>query len=348
MIDATQQLTFTGTHFEIGKQIGDTYKNWGRHKLYANSTNEKIYKKQLILYKRFFPLYLEWLKGIAVGSDFDENQVTRTFLTEFLNLDGHPSTTCSVFSVHRNNKVFVGRNYDWREAAEESTHQLSIHFTDESTYSYTALSDMGVWEIGKKASSHDYTVLIEDAWNERGLFVCQNGAPGNNRVTGMSSLHIIQAVVEQCATTEEAIALITAIPCNEPKIFTIVDASGNMAVIEKPTDYPTQVQRSDSQIVATNHYQSDALKRHNAELFEDLPFHSTFARYAYLETFIKILDTIGTAEIKSGLLKPPVLQNWRGVDNGDYITAWIEILELSNLESDVCIAPLLQDLNITI
>ena len=86
------------------------------------------------------------------------------------------------------------------------------------------------------------------------------------------------------------------------------------------------------------------LKQYNAEIFRDVPFHSTFARYAYLETFLKTLTTVSIETLKLGLLKPPVLQNWRGVDNGDYLTAWIEVLELSNLESNINIAPLLRKL----
>lgn len=344
MTDRKRQLTFTGSHLAIGKQVGEAYKAWGKRRLYLSPIDIEIYEEQLTLYKKFFPRYLEWLQGVALGSGFNEEDVVRTYLTEFLYLDDRPPTTCSVFGLRREDRVFVGRNYDWREAAEKSTHHLSVNFTDKSAYSFTALSDMGVWKVGAEAYSPDYTILLEDAWNEWGLFVCQNGAPGKPQNLGMSSLHIIQIVAEQCRTIEEAIMLIMAIPCNEPKIFTVVDKTGDMAVIEKPTEFRAQVRRSDNQVVATNHYQSDSLKQYNAEIFKDVPFHSTFARYAYLETFLKTLNTVSIETLKLGLLKPPVLQDWRGVDEGDYLTAWIEVLELSNLESDINIAPLLRKL----
>ena len=335
-----RDIPLTGSHYEIGRQVGERYKIWGKKELRVPEISDAEFQTQLDIYQEFFPRYIEWLQGVADGAGFDEQSTLRSYLAGFLDLSTRPRNTCSVFGLHINNKVFVGRNYDWREAAEESAKKLSVTFTDGSANNFTALSDMSVWQMGTAANESQYVAVLDDAWNEHGLFVCLNGAPGPSRANGMSCVHIIQAVAEQCKTTEEAVKLIAQIPCNDPKIFTVIDKSGDMAVVEKPTDTAAHVVRSNRQIIATNHFQSDALKVHNTEIFEHIPFHSTFGRQAYLETCIANLVEPTLQDISGIIAKPPVMQNWRGINQGDTITVWTEALELASHSEKVTFAPL--------
>lgn len=337
--NASRQLSFTGSHFEIGKQIGIQYKEWAKKELFAPKISGAGFQTQLGIYQEFFPNYIEWLRGIAEGAGFDEQLTLRSYLAGFLDLSTRPRNTCSALGLHKDGKVFVGRNYDWREAAEISAKKVSVTFPDSSAYGFTALSDMSVWQMNTPADESKYVIVPDDAWNEHGLFVCLNGAPGSSRSTGMSCVHIIQAVAEQCASTQEAIEFITKAPCNDPKIFTVIDRSGDMAVIEKPTDAPAQVIRSRECVIATNHFQSAALKIRNAEIFEHIPFHSTFGRQAYLETCIAGLAEPTWQNISNIIARPPVMQNWRGIE-GDTMTVWTEVLELTSLQEKIAFAPL--------
>lgn len=333
------RLNFSGTHKEIGQQIGRLYRSWGKKELHVPTIDGAVYEQQLVIYRQYFPMYLEWLEGVAVGAGFHKDDTLKSYISGFLNLKSRPRNTCSVFGLHKNGKVYIGRDYDWRAASEESSEQLSVQFTDGS-YSFTGLTDMATWAVGAPADRSSYVVVSEDAWNEHGLFVCINGAPGLSADMGMSCLHIVQATIEQCRNTAEAVELITKIPCNDPKLFTVVDKSGDMAVIEKPTHREAVVVRSNEQVIATNHFQSEALFADNAQIFEHVPFHSTFARYAYLKASLARLDEPKIEQIRDIILRPPVIQNWRGVENGDTVTVWTEALELVSGENKIILAPL--------
>ncbi len=332
-------LRFNGSHREIGQQIGVLYRSLSKEGLLVSKMDDREFTKQLSIYQTYFSEYLEWLEGVADGAGFSVADTIRSYISGFLNLSTRSHNTCSVFGLHMNGKVYVGRNYDWRAATEQSARKIIIEFTD-GAHSFSALSDMSVWKMGTAANQKRYVVVTDDAWNEHGLFVCINGAPGPSINTGMSCVHIVQAAIEQCANTTEAVRLITKIPCNDPKLFTVIDKSGDMAVIEKPTYKKAVVVRSQEQIIATNHFQNESLKADNADIFEYVPFHSTFGRYAYLETCLANMIEPSVKQIKQLMLRPPVLQNWRGIDNGDTVTAWTEIIELQSGSSDIVFAPL--------
>ena len=274
-----------------------------------------------------------------MGAGFNRDDTVKSYTAGFLDLVSRPRSNCSVFGLHKNGEVYIGRDYDWRAASEEISKQLSVQFTDRA-YSFTALTDMGTWKMGAPGDQSSYVVVPEDAWNEHGLFVCINGAPGLSASTGMSCLHIVQAAIEQCKTTAEATEFITKVPCNDPKLFTVIDKSGDMAVIEKPAHKQAVVVRSDKQVIATNHFQSEELFADNTQIFENVPFHSTFGRYAYLEANLAQLDEPSIEKIRNIILRPPVIQDWRGTENGDTVTVWAEALELVGGEVEILLAPL--------
>ena len=338
MDEEERLIELSGSHFEIGRQIGARYRAWGKKELYVPDISEDEFRKQLDIYERFFPKYLEWLGGISEGAGFEESRTRKSFLTGFLDHPFRPRKACSVIGLHTHGKVVVGRTYDWREAAEESARRISVTFTDGAN-AFTALSDMGVWKIGACAEPASFVLGTDDAWNEHGLFVCLNAAYGTCTRTGMNCTHVVQAVAEQCRSTDEAVDLLCHIPCNDPKFFTVIDRAGAMAIVEKPALREPAVIRSTTRVIKTNHYQSDAYKSENLAIFEAVPFHSTFARHAYLDAALDNMKTDDLGAIEQILLKPPVLQNWRGAANGDAVTAWLEVLELVSGEARVRFAP---------
>jgi len=203
---------------------------------------------------------------------------------------------------------------------------------------------MATWQPGKPVNSSQYLIMLDDAWNDKGWFICLNGAPGKGQDYGMCTPHVIQCIAERCSTTDEAIDLIKQIPINNPKIFTIADKNGNFAVVERPLDKPVQVRRADDLIFATNHYSHPDLILENLTIFPEIPFHSTFARYHYLEyNLLKNKENLNIDEIVSLLEKPPATQNWRGINNGDVMTIWTYGLNLSTGKYKIEFAPILKE-----
>ncbi len=335
-------LTFKGTHKQIGVQVGKLYKEWGKKEVYVPPLVDEYYFKQRKLYEKFSPLYIEYLEGVAIGLGIDADSVLKSYLTGFLHVANKPNNKCSVFALKNDKGVFVGRNYDWLEASEKTSKMLHFKFTDNSANNIIGISDMGTWESGVMIGSEKFVLIVDEAWNEHGLYIALNGAPGKKKDIGISTPHVIQLISEQCKTTEEAVSLLSQIPTPDSKIFTVADKNGNFAVVEKSLEKGTKVRESKDFIIATNHFNHLELELENIQIFDDVPFHSTFARYAYLQYNLRqSKDSMDLAKIHELMSKPPTLQNWRGKANADVLTVWITALSLTDLSYRVQFAPLL-------
>jgi predicted choloylglycine hydrolase len=337
-MSSTRSLSFLGSHKEIGRQVGELYKSWGKNGMSVPPHAEQYFSTQLAIYEKYFPLYLEYLEGVAEGMGVSSEIVLKNAIQAYSSPDPHK---CSVFALKNDTGVFVGRNYDWREASEDHSKLYSFSYTDTPESSFTALTDLSTWNIGDKANPADFWIYTDEAWSAHGLFMCLNGAPDYAETTGITSGHTIQLVVEQCRTTVEALELIQTLPLDSSKIFTIADKSGDFAVVEVKVGQGVYVRRAQDFIYTTNHYNHEELKVVNAHIFDEIPFHSTFARYHYLETMLlKYGESMNLEKILEIMNKPPVLQNWRGVDRGDTLTIWILALELVSGKYEVKFAPL--------
>lgn len=338
-----RKLSFSGSHKDVGQQVGELYRTWGRTSVVIPPSADMYYAEQLSTYEKYFPEYLQFLEGVALGLQVSKDDMIRSCVTAFLpmafsNKEPHK---CSVFAIKSGTKVFVGRNYDWREASEECSKLYSVDYTDKPECSFVALTDLATWKMGGKPNPADFWIYTDEAWNNHGLFMCLNGAPDEGHGLGLSSGHTIQLIIEKCKTTQEALDLLYSLPLDSSKIFTIADKHGDFAVVEYKVGQELYVRRSDSLIFATNHYNHAELLLDNEQLFENVPFHSTFGRYHYLETKLKKYnDSLNLDLIHNFMGKPPVLQNWRGKNNGDTLTIWILALDLTSGVFKVKFAPL--------
>lgn len=333
-------LKFTGSHFEIGKQVGQQYLLWGKRDVVVGSFSNEVYNQQLKIYQQFFPNYLDFLKGVATAMNLAPDKILKSYLTGFLDKSLRVKNTCSEIILNNKNAVLVASNYDWRVASEAHAKLISYNFTNGLTNDYMALSDMGTWQVGAKADISKFLIIIGEAWNRAGLYIGLNGAPGNERQVGMSPVHVIQAVIEQCQTTAEALKLIAKIPLSEAKTFIVADKHGQLAIAERSLLGGLKIRKSKQHLIATNHYQHQDLLKENLSIFEQIPFHSTFARYQYLATNLQVNAKPTAKELLVLFSKPPVLQNWRSVDNGDAITIWTLVLDLSNNKFNLIFSPL--------
>jgi len=338
-------LNFKGTHKEIGEQIGRQYRKWGKKEVYIARFANSYYPEQLKIYQKWFPQFIEYLEGVAKDMNISKDKVLTSYLTGFLSSTRiKPFSQCSILAVKNNDGVFVGRNYDWVESSERISSLLNYEFTDHSANNFTAMTDMATWQIGKPVPQRDFVIMTDDAWNNKGLYICLNGAPGPKADTGMATPHVIQCVAEQCNTTQEAVELISQLPICQTKIFTIADKNGDFAVVEKSQDKGCFVRKSNEMIFTTNHFNHPKLILENLSIFIDIPFHATFGRYHYLEyNLLKNKENLDLNKILSLLTKPPVQQNWRGIDNGDTMTIWTYALNLTTGKYKIIFAPILRE-----
>src|SRR5579871_2416233 len=113
-----RNLLFKGSHKEIGRQVGELYKQCGKKELYIPPFINEYYHKQLEIYQKYFPAYLEFLEGVSQGLEIDKDIVLQSYLTGFLQVASEKKVNnkCSTFALKNDNGVFIGRNYDWHEA----------------------------------------------------------------------------------------------------------------------------------------------------------------------------------------------------------------------------------------
>jgi predicted choloylglycine hydrolase len=78
---------------------------------------------------------------------------------------------------------------------------------------------------------------------------------------GLACILIVRMVLDQCATTQEAVGLLTRIPHGQPFNYSVLDAAGAAAVVEA-SPLATSV-RDGRQLACTNHFQIAQLGRYN-------------------------------------------------------------------------------------
>ncbi|MBV9833315.1 MAG: hypothetical protein JO055_02840 [Alphaproteobacteria bacterium] len=123
-----------------------------------------------------------------------------------------------------------------------------------------------------------------DGMNEHGLCVGLHMVNPRNAEPGLVCMLIVRIVLDQCATTREAISLLRRLPHGQPFNYSLIDASGAAAVVEAA---PSVVAvREGDQLGCANHFILPALQafnRRNPGSRRHLPALEDFARRALPE-----------------------------------------------------------------
>ena len=70
------------------------------------------------------------------------------------------------------------------------------------------------------------------AMNEKGLAIGEMGGAGEGKWDGLPMAYLMRRVVEECATVDEALALMRSTPLTCDYYYVLSDAAGNMAAVE--------------------------------------------------------------------------------------------------------------------
>jgi predicted choloylglycine hydrolase len=97
-----------------------------------------------------------------------------------------------------------------------------------------------------------------DGMNERGLVIGLHRVRTSPRLPGFSCVVIVRMVLDQCATTADAVALLRRLPHAMAYNYSLLDADGVAAVVEA---VPGSVAaRTGAWLACTNHFQSPLLR----------------------------------------------------------------------------------------
>jgi predicted choloylglycine hydrolase len=142
--------------------------------------------------------------------------------------------------------VSYGRNYDYSPRRYDPT--------------LVAIQPKGVH--ASLAFADRFTGRV-DGMNEHGLCVGLHLVNFRPVRSGLACILIVRMVLDQCATTQEAVRLLTRIPHGQPFNYSLLDAVGPAAVVEA-SPLATAV-RYGRQLACTNHFQTAKLARYNRQ-----------------------------------------------------------------------------------
>ena len=220
------------------------------------------------VYREYYPELLEELNGMADGVGFNPERLIYRFVcgeilfyTDMLKLN----RGCTIFGMKNKNGVFVGRNYDWGPEEAQLVASHTVQNSEKNSF-------IGFTVLGIGSNS------VEDAINDKGLYIGITFADNHRWSFGLSSLHVGKLIAETCTTVNEALTLFEKVPLCCPKNYFIADKRGDMAVVEHTSERYEVLYPKDDILIHTNHYVHPELGEEDM-ILHDMPFSDTYLRY---------------------------------------------------------------------
>lgn len=245
-------IRFSGSRQEFGAFYAARLQSY--HHNFYNHTNAKTLRKQLTIYRKYYPeLVTEKIAAaeyLHQNPDFLLYEDLASFVDNQRRRVNPHQHGCTIFAIRENDQVFVGRNYDWLPEAREFFESYDINLP--SSNRYFAFSDESVW--GRHTGRNSRKIYAEDTINEYGLYIGLTYAHIDKWNYGLAPTHFLRYIAEHCSTTRQALNAFARIPCAVPKNFLIADAKGDLAVVEHAArSYAVIRPDADGILVQTNH-----------------------------------------------------------------------------------------------
>lgn len=185
-------------------------------------------------FAKYSPALWEEIGGLAEGLGIPMERALLSFGNQGLR---PPIGACSAVMT----AGIYGRNYDFRPRYYGARFALV-----QATGSYASVG-----------SSELLTGRL-DGMNEHGLTIGLHLVRVRPRFPGLTAILLVRLVLDQCATTAEAIALLRSLPHAMQYNYSLLDANGVAAVVEA---MPGSVAvRTGNWLACTNHFQSPLLR----------------------------------------------------------------------------------------
>ncbi len=252
-------LTCRGSSYDIGLQVAEGFRKTPRGRAFKRRKERRpvgfSLKNAEAALNAYAPNIWEELHGLADGLEISLERAVAEFSNGRLR---YPKRGCSAVMTGG----LYGRNYDFSPKRYD---RLLIAVQPEGVNASIGFSD--------RFTGRD------DGMNEHGLCVGLHYVNEANWQPGLVSILIVRILLDQCATTAEAVDLAKRLPHGLGFNYSITDAQGNAAVVEaSPAGIAV---REGRELACTNHYQSPELQsqnRRNASSYRRLPTLETWSR----------------------------------------------------------------------
>jgi predicted choloylglycine hydrolase len=228
-----------GTPYDVGRAQAQVFAATPKGRAFLRRQSIKLpwwfdIRAEHRTFAKYAPTLWQEITGIADGLGISMERAVLCFGNDGLR---PPIGACSaVVSSH-----VYGRNYDFKPRHYEARLVL-------------------LQAIGSYASIGASALLTGrlDGMNERGLAIGLHLVRASPRSFGLSCVLITRTVLDQCATTEEAVAMLRRIPHAMQYNYSVLDGNGVGAVVEA---VPGSVAvRMGPWLACTNHFQSRLLR----------------------------------------------------------------------------------------
>jgi predicted choloylglycine hydrolase len=234
-------LQCRGSSYDVGRQMAEAFLKTARGRAFGRRRERRPFgfslKNGEAALKEYAPNILEELHGLADGLGIPVERAVAEYSNGSLR---YPQRGCSAVMAGG----LYGRNYDYNVrrydrmlvAVQPNGVNASIGFSDRFT--------------GRV-----------DGMNEHGLCIGLHFVNEATWQPGLVCILIVRIVLDQCATTRQAIALLRRLPHGLGYNYSLIDAAGEAAVVEAS---PLAIAvREDAGLACTNHFQSPELQPYN-------------------------------------------------------------------------------------
>jgi predicted choloylglycine hydrolase len=228
-----------GTPYEVGRAQARLFAATARGRAFLRRKTIKLpwwfnIRTEQRTYAKYSPALWEEIGGLAEGLAIPMERAVLSFGNEGLR---PPIGACSAVMT----AGVYGRNYDFRPR-----HYGARLALVQTTGSYASFG------------ASEYLTGRLDGMNEHGVTIGLHRVRKSPRFPGLTSVLLVRIVLDQCATTAEAIALLRRLPHAMQYNYSLLDAHGVAAVVEA---MPGSVAvRTGDWLACTNHFQSPLLR----------------------------------------------------------------------------------------
>lgn len=234
-------LECRGSSYDVGKQVAKGFLATPRGRAFGRRKERRPFafslKNAQAALATYAPNIWEELHGLADGLGIPLDRAVAEYSNGRLR---YPKRGCSAVMTGG----LYGRNYDYDVRHYD---RLLVAVQAKGVHASIGFSDRFTGRV--------------DGMNEHGLCV---GLHMVNQATwqpGLVCILIVRIVLDQCATTREAIKLLRRIPHGLGFNYSLIDAGGAAAVVEASP--AALAVREGKQLACTNHFQSQQLQAYN-------------------------------------------------------------------------------------
>jgi predicted choloylglycine hydrolase len=253
-------LECRGSSYDVGRQMAAGFLKTSRGRAYGRRKPRRPFafslKNAEAALRAWAPNIWEELHGLADGLKIPLERAVAEYSNGRLR---YPPRGCSAVMA----AGLYGRNYDYDPRRYD---RILVAVQPKGVHASIGFSDRFTGRV--------------DGMNEHGLCVGLHQVSERDARPGLVCILIVRIVLDQCATTREAIALLRKIPHGLSFNYSLMDASGAAAVVEAS---PAAVAvREGGTLGCSNHFLSPALQpfnRRNPGSYRHLPALEEFARH---------------------------------------------------------------------